>query len=224
MKTLHTVIILILAVAIAFVAFNYLSVQNSSSLNELAEVEIRNYNGTNLSSILGFRENSIRGTQLVDNTTYRLAIKGLVGNPVNFTYQEVLALPHYKKVVTLRCVEGWDVTILWEGTLIKDLLIQAGLNGSGNTLIFRANDGYSTSLPLDYVLSNNIIIASKMNNVTLPPERGFPFQLVSESKWGYKWIKWVTEIEVSNDFYYRGYWESRGYSNVGDLGSGFRGS
>jgi DMSO/TMAO reductase YedYZ molybdopterin-dependent catalytic subunit len=57
--------------------------------------------------------------------------------------------------------------------------------------------------------------------VTLPPERGFPFQLVAESKWGYKWIKWVTEIELTDDAGYRGYWESRGYSNIGDLDKEF---
>jgi DMSO/TMAO reductase YedYZ molybdopterin-dependent catalytic subunit len=52
-----------------------------------------------------------------------------------------------------------------------------------------------------------------MNNVTIPPERGFPFELVAESKYGYKWIKWVTSIELSNDTEYLGFWESRGYSN-----------
>ena len=44
-----------------------------------------------------------------------------------------------------------------------------------------------------------IIVAYKMNGVELPPKRGFPFQLVAESKWGYKWIKWITSIEVSDD-------------------------
>jgi DMSO/TMAO reductase YedYZ molybdopterin-dependent catalytic subunit len=56
-----------------------------------------------------------------------------------------------------------------------------------------------------------------MNNVTIPPERGFPFQLVAESKWGYKWIKWVSEVELTDDAGFKGYWESRGYSNNGDL-------
>jgi len=64
-------------------------------------------------------------------------------------------------------------------------------------------------------------MAYKMNNVTIPPERGFPFQLVGEGKWGYKWIKWITEIELSNDETYRGYWERRGYSNDGDLDKDF---
>jgi Sulfite oxidase and related enzymes len=41
--------------------------------------------------------------------------------------------------------------------------------------------------------------------------------LVAEQKWGYKWIKWITKIELSNDPNYKGYWESRGYSNGGNL-------
>jgi DMSO/TMAO reductase YedYZ molybdopterin-dependent catalytic subunit len=57
-----------------------------------------------------------------------------------------------------------------------------------------------------------------MNGVVLPPERGFPFQVVAESKLGCKWAKWVTGIEVSNDSSFRGFWESRGYDNDADLG------
>jgi DMSO/TMAO reductase YedYZ molybdopterin-dependent catalytic subunit len=62
-----------------------------------------------------------------------------------------------------------------------------------------------------------------MNGVTLPAERGFPFELVAEDKWGYKWIKWVSEIELTDDAGYKGYWESRGYSNSGDLDKRFYG-
>jgi DMSO/TMAO reductase YedYZ molybdopterin-dependent catalytic subunit len=40
--------------------------------------------------------------------------------------------------------------------------------------------------------------------------------VVAESKWGYKWVKWVDGIELSNDTSYRGYWETQGYNNNGD--------
>ncbi|MCU0631124.1 MAG: molybdopterin-dependent oxidoreductase, partial [Methanoregulaceae archaeon] len=60
-----------------------------------------------------------------------------------------------------------------------------------------------------------------MNNVTLPEDRGYPFQLVAEDKWGYKWIKWVTKIELSDNPSYRGYWEQRGYSIGGDTRTSF---
>ena len=83
--------------------------------------------------------------------------------------------------------------------------------------IFYAYDGYSTSLPLEYIINNNILIAYKMNDVALPAERGFPFQLVAESKYGYKWIKWITEIELSDNVDYKGFWESRGFSNDADF-------
>ena len=185
-------------------------------------VEIREYEGQDLSSINAFRENSIKGPQYVDNETYTLAITGLVNNELEYTYDEVLSsYPIFEKVVTLHCVEGWSVTILWEGIPLKDLLADAQIDPAANTVIFYAYDGYSTALPLDYIVDNNIMMAYKMNNVTLPPERGYPFQLVAESKWGYKWIKWITAIELTDNAEYRGYWESRGYSNNADLSEGF---
>jgi DMSO/TMAO reductase YedYZ molybdopterin-dependent catalytic subunit len=184
---------------------------------QLEGVEVRDYEGEDLSSINDFRENSILGPQYVNIDDYELIITGLVDNASSLSYNEVLNLQSYTKVVTLYCVEGWDVKLLWEGILVKDLLEQAGIKEEANTVIFKAYDGYTTSLSLDYVTNNNILLAYKMNNVTLPPARGFPFQLVAEDKWGYKWIKWVTEIELSNNTDYQGFWESRGFNDNGSI-------
>ena len=189
---------------------------------ELGGIEVREYQGQNLSSVQDFRENSIKGPQFIDVETYHLKISGLVDKPGSYTYSEVVdASTHYSKVVTLYCVEGWDVTILWEGLLFSDVVAAAGPLSEATVVIFYAEDGYSTSFPIDYLMENEIIMAYKMNDVTLPPERGFPFQLVAETKWGYKWIKWITEIGFSGDTGYQGYWESRGYSNDGDLDDSF---
>jgi DMSO/TMAO reductase YedYZ molybdopterin-dependent catalytic subunit len=105
--------------------------------------------------------------------------------------------------------------------LVRDIVAEAQPMSSAKVIIFHAEDGYTTSLPVDYIMENDILLAYKMNDVVLPPERGFPFQLVAESKWGYKWIKWVTEIEFSDDVEYKGYWEQRGYSNSADLDKDF---
>jgi len=77
-------------------------------------------------------------------------------------------------------------------------------------------EGY-TSLDLNYIDANNIILALKLNDITLPPDRGFPFQVVAKSKFGYKWAKWVTHIELSSNTNFRGYWESNGYNNNADI-------
>jgi len=190
--------------------------------NELKPVEVRDYQGEKLSSINDFRENSIKGPQRVDIESYKLKVSGLVEKATGYTYDEVINdHQSYEKVVTLDCVEGWSVTILWKGLLVKDLLAEAKPLPNARVVIFHAYDGYTTSFPVDYIMNNDILIAYKMNGVTIPPERGFPFELVAESKWGYKWIKWITEIELSDDVNYRGYWEQRGYSNSGDLDKGF---
>jgi DMSO/TMAO reductase YedYZ molybdopterin-dependent catalytic subunit len=208
-----TVAALLLIVLIAVALF-----WQSGTPSMLYPEEIRDYDGENLSSIGDFRENSIRGPQHINETTYRLTITGLVNNTVKYTYNDVVnGFQKYQKVVTLHCVEGWSAKILWEGFLVKDLLNQTEIDPNATVVIFHAYEGYTTSLPLSYILDNNILLAYKMNGLTLPPERGFPYELVAESKYGYKWIKWVTEIELSDNANYLGYWESRGWPNAADL-------
>jgi DMSO/TMAO reductase YedYZ molybdopterin-dependent catalytic subunit len=221
-------IIIIASVIVAASALFLLTGQGSRSTipaggpNALAGVEVRSYEGKDLSSINDFRENSIKGPQYVNITGYRLTLTGLTNKTSVYTYNDILdKYPHYTKVITLHCVEGWDVTLLWEGVLVRDLIRDAGIDPRANTVIFTAHDGYTTSFPLDYLMDKDILMAYKMNNVTLPAERGYPFQLVAEDKWGYKWIKWIEKIELTDDPAYRGFWEQRGYSNTGDLGKNF---
>jgi DMSO/TMAO reductase YedYZ molybdopterin-dependent catalytic subunit len=179
--------------------------------------EIQNYQGENLSAINDFRENSIRGPQHINITNYQLNITGLIDNPTSYSYHQVLNHQKYEKVVTLHCIEGWSVKLLWEGILLKDLFNEVAVKPDAKVVILYAYDGYSTSLPIDFITQNNILLAYKMNGVEIPPERGFPFQLVAESQFGYKWIKWITRIELSDNENYLGFWESRGYPNNATL-------
>jgi DMSO/TMAO reductase YedYZ molybdopterin-dependent catalytic subunit len=218
MSKLFAILLLAVLIAVAVV----IGVDTDNHTNNLASVEVREYQGENLSSVNDIGTESIKGTQKVDVDTYRLNVSGLVQNQLEYTYDQVInGHSLYKKVVTLNCVDGWSATILWEGVLVKDLLNEAVVLSNATVVIFHAADGYTTSLPIDYIINSNIIMAYKMNGVVLPAELGFPFQLVAESEWGYKWIKWITGIEVSNNTSYKGYWESKGFSNSGDLNESF---
>jgi len=224
MNTKSAIIIVIVAVSLVAAVLLLLIGQGFwyGSPLTLPGAEVRAYEGKDLSSINDFRENSIRGPQYVNMSEYRLTVSGLTNETDVYTYREVLdRYPHYSKVITLFCVEGWDVTILWEGVMVRDLILDAGIDPRANTVVFTAHDGYTTSFPLDYLINSDIIMAYRMNNLTLPAERGYPFQLVAEDKWGYKWIKWIEKIELSDDPNYRGYWEQRGYSNSADLEKNF---
>ena len=106
----------------------------SGALKELESVQIKEYEGQKLSSMGDFHENSIKGPQYVDNLTYRLKVDGLVQQPLTYTYDDVINNHQsYQKLVTLDCVEGWSVTILWQGVLINDLIARAGIKPEAKT-------------------------------------------------------------------------------------------
>lgn len=182
-----------------------------------SELEIREYEGTRLDPSVGPRDNSIKGIQNVDMTSYTLKISGLVKQEISLKYEDVLAMPATEKLITLHCVEGWDATVLWKGASLGELIDLAGADAKANSVIFHCVDGYTTSLPLADILDRNMMLAYSSNNIELPPSLGFPFIVVAEDKLGYKWARWVNEIELSSNANYKGYWEQRGYDNQADI-------
>ena len=191
---------------------------SAATMERYRDGELREYNGEKLDPAVGPRDNSIKGTQYVDISTYQLTIDGLVNQPQTYTYDDVVAMPSEERLLRLYCVEGWNANILWKGVLMKTILQSADPKGEANTVIFHAVDGYTTSLPLQEILDNNLMLAYDANGIALPPEMGYPFIFVAEQKWGYKWARWVNRIELSSDDSYLGYWEGYGYSNEADLG------
>ena len=183
------------------------------------ETEATEYLGVKLTPISHQGNNAIKGTQRIDKDTYKLTVDGLVDNPLTLTYADLLSFPMESRLATLHCVEGWSFIAKWTGPTLASIFETAKVQPSATTVIFYTADdpGGFTSLDLPYVFDNNTIIALKDNDVTLPAERGFPFQVVAEGKYGYKWAKWVTRIELSDNGDFRGYWESRGYSNNADI-------
>lgn len=181
-----------------------------------AQVEIKQYEGKALSPYDRQYDNSIKGPQTVDVRTYKLLIDGKTQSKLLLSYDEILKLPSVERAITLHCVEGWSEYLLFKGVRLYDLLKKANPNKEVRTVIFYAADGYSSSLDYKYVIEKDILIAYEINGLKLDSERGFPLQVVAESKFGYKWVKWVTHIELS-DKPYQGYWEKRGYDNEANI-------
>jgi DMSO/TMAO reductase YedYZ molybdopterin-dependent catalytic subunit len=191
----------------------------SSTTANIGQVEATEFNGTKLTPISEQNNNALAGTQHIDQATYRLTVDGLVDHPLSLSYSELLAYPQISQLMKLNCVEGWNFTAKWTGPSLSSIFADAGVQSGAVIAIFYTADvpvGY-TSLDLTYINDNNIIIALKDNDITLPADRGFPFQVVAQSKFGYKWAKWVTRIELSSNTNFRGYWESRGYNNNADI-------
>lgn len=151
----------------------------------------------------------------IDIETYRLSVSGLVENPVSLSFDEILALEPQERLVDLPCVEGWTETALWKGPRLAELLEMARVTEDADNVVFHSPGGYSTSLTLADIEETDPLLAYGSNGEMLPHEQGFPIRLVVPDRLGYKWIKWVTSIEVISGEY-QGYWERRGYSNEAD--------
>ncbi len=188
-----------------------------SAKSQLPEVEASEFQGFELTPLKEQRNNAILGAQQINKTSYRLKVTGLVRSELNLSYDQLLLLPAYSEVAYMPCVEGWGFNAKWTGFRASDLMDLAGLGPEARYLVFKSSDGYSTALPLDYVKSEKILLAYGINDLTLPEDRGFPLQLVARSRYGYKWAKWITEVEATDEDV-RGYWESRGYSQSANVG------
>ena len=190
-----------------------------STSTTTGQVESTEFQGTKLTPIKNQLLNGIAGTQNIDQATYTLTIEGMVDHPITFTYADLEAMPQVSVLATLECVEGWSYTAKWTGPSLSAILAQAGVQSGAVIAIFGTADdpdGF-TSLDLSYINANNIILALKDNDVTLPAANGFPVRVVATGKYGYKWAKWVTSVDLSSNSNFQGYWESNGYNNDGSV-------
>lgn len=151
----------------------------------------------------------------VDPARWRLSVGGLVEQPYELSYDELLAFPLVEQHTTLACISnpvGGDLisTATWTGARLADLLQRARPRDGAIEVVFRAIGGYSDSLPLADALRPVTLVAVGMNGQTLPRAHGFPARLLAPGYFGMKQPKWLSSIEVV-DTPYDGYWEQRGW-------------
>lgn len=149
--------------------------------------------------------------------TFQLKIDGLVANPLAINWKDLLARPPvYSDTLIMYCVEGWEVWGNWKGLLIQDLLDQAQVQNEGKHVLFHCLDGYTTALPIAYLNKFQGMLAYEVNGKFLTQTDGFPLRVVAFGKFGYKWAKWVTRMEILSESQI-GYWEQHGYSDRADV-------
>jgi len=151
-----------------------------------------------------------------ESGTYDLVVSGSVHCPLNFTYNALQKLPMVSEVALMRCVAGWTEVYNWTGIPLFFLLSMTGVKTEATEVVFYASDGFSSSLSIERALHPTTLLALQANGTFLSNLDGYPYRLVVPCKYGYKWVKWITEIEVI-DYDYKGYYESLGYSDEADI-------
>jgi DMSO/TMAO reductase YedYZ molybdopterin-dependent catalytic subunit len=153
----------------------------------------------------------------IDLKTYVLLIDGEVEKPLKLGWNDFLKLPVVESVSDFHCVEGWSVLdCRWEGVQFKDIISLAKPKPTANSVTFECADGYTTSLTLEELSGNDVLLAYRLNGEPLEEGYGFPSRLVVPSKYGYKGALWVVHIKFTLEKEL-GYWEKRGYSDTADV-------
>jgi DMSO/TMAO reductase YedYZ molybdopterin-dependent catalytic subunit len=160
----------------------------------------------------------------VDVNSWNLLIKGMVGNPLKLSYEEIKSMSAIEEFVTLECISnkiGGDLTgtALWKGVRFKDILEKSKILPGVKYIVFRCSDGYDVGIPLDKGLMNETILAYEMNLAPLTSKHGFPVRAIVPGLYGMMNPKWITEIELV-DKVYEGYWQRNGWSNIAEYNTG----
>jgi DMSO/TMAO reductase YedYZ molybdopterin-dependent catalytic subunit len=132
----------------------------------------------------------------LDINTYRLTVEGLVENPLSLSYEEITAYPNVTEVVLLICPGVFYDNAEWTGAPVADILRQAKVKPEAEKVYFEAAGGYRQILTIEEAMSDGVFLAYEVNGQPLPLEHGYPFRLVVRGKYGSRWVKWLTRIEV----------------------------
>jgi DMSO/TMAO reductase YedYZ molybdopterin-dependent catalytic subunit len=151
-----------------------------------------------------------------DPKTWDFVAIGLVRNPLKLKYEELLKLTKTVSVSDFHCVTGWSrLDNKWEGVAFKTIydLVKPLSKAKYVTVVAEMN--YTTSLPIEELISDDVLLAYRHNGLDLKPDHGGPLRLVVPKKYAYKSAKWVRKL-VFTEKQELGYWELRGYSNTAD--------
>jgi DMSO/TMAO reductase YedYZ molybdopterin-dependent catalytic subunit len=152
-------------------------------------------------------------------SAYKLKIGGLVERPQTISYAALAQRPAVHLTRDFQCVTGWRVhNVKWVGVRLRDLLDEAGVQPTAKAVRFTSFDGvYSESLTLEQARRDDVLVAYKLDGQNLSRIHGGPVRLAVTPMYGYKSLKWLDTIELT-DQVEPGYWEHRGYDVNGWVG------
>jgi sulfane dehydrogenase subunit SoxC len=157
------------------------------------------------------------GVPEIDPATHRVAIHGMVKQPLMFSMEDLVRYPsvsrfHFHEcsgngltdwlkpsATTVQQTHGLLSGVLWTGVLASTLLDEAGLEPGAAWVLFEGADAaaHARSIPIEKVM-DDAIIAYAMNGERLRAENGYPVRLVLPGWEGNTSVKWLRRIKVGD--------------------------
>jgi DMSO/TMAO reductase YedYZ molybdopterin-dependent catalytic subunit len=154
-------------------------------------------------------------TPTVSTQEWRLKIWGLVEERT-WSWDEFMKLPQTTLRADFHCVTHWSrFDDEWEGVLFRDLYAILNVKPGAKHIMQHAYGGYTTNLPLQWMLDEDVILAHRFNKEPLPKDHGGPLRVFTPRRYAWKGAKWLNGLEFIPDDK-PGFWEVNGYSNTAD--------
>lgn len=131
---------------------------------------------------------------------WRLSVDGLVANPASFSLAELRGFPTRSQITHLACEEGWSYIAEWIGAPLSYILNLVGAAPEARYVIYFSIDrDWWESIDMADALHPQTIVTYGMNDGDLPPGFGGPLRLRVPRQIGYKSVKYVTRLTVTDD-------------------------
>jgi len=155
-------------------------------------------------------------TPKISTGDWKLKVWGEVEEPRTYSWEEFLKLPQTKLKADFHCVTTWSrYDDVWEGVLFRDLVGTVKVKPSAKHVMQHAYGGYTTNLPLEWLLNEDVILTHTVNGKPLERDHGGPVRVFTPRRYAWKGAKWINGLEFM-ELDRPGFWEQNGYSNTAD--------
>jgi DMSO/TMAO reductase YedYZ molybdopterin-dependent catalytic subunit len=151
-----------------------------------------------------------------DPATWDMRVFGEVEKEMRWSWDEFLALPTVTITCDIHCVTRWSkFDTVWEGVKFTEFVKLFGVKPSARYVIAHCDHGYTTNLPIEAMMEDDVLLAYKYDGKFLEPDHGFPVRTLVPKRYFWKSAKFLRGLEFSS-VDKPGFWEQAGYHNDGD--------
>ena len=144
------------------------------------------------------KQEEFKSSEAAGFSDWHLEIDGLVARPSVLSLDEIKNLPKSSQITQLICEEGWSFIAEWIGTPLVEALESVGVLPQARYVVYSSiQPNWSGSIDLADALHPQTLLTYGMNGADLPVGHGGPLRLRVPRQMGYKSVKYITRITVT---------------------------
>jgi DMSO/TMAO reductase YedYZ molybdopterin-dependent catalytic subunit len=131
---------------------------------------------------------------------WRLVVDGMVARPASFSVAEIKSFPARSQITMIGCEEGWTYVAEWTGVPLSYILERVGTLPEVRYVVYKSiQDDWWESIDMADAMHPQTVVAHGMNGGELPVPFGGPLRLRVPRQLGYKSVKYINRVTLTDD-------------------------